>query len=432
MIAWTGVKGMAGAVALLVIVGAGCSDDASSDGSGSGSSGSSASSGDGDGDGDGDGGNNCPEGGANSGAPRTPSLGEPVLTTLEDQDSATTLRAGDLDGDGADDLLLSEIGKVLYYRSAGDGSFEPGAPLSVDMLTTFLGALEVADMDGDGVDDLIVGTQSADAENLSPVAVFWGGDGFPGEVTTISGGLIDVRADSIGVGDLDGDGVLDVAAHYPGSTFVSFGEGGRTFTETGPVAGAPLGTVLGVDVADLDADGKGEIAITSALFEYIVVDVGSDRSQQSREILGWGAIGGSPRWQDLNGDSAADITIGGSTHVYVAWNNGSGGFDAYEAGEYCTTEETLLAGGTPYFGVADWDRDGHLDLAVADAGDHQLKFMFGQAGTRDFTEYGSVPAADYNPAAVIPGDYDGDGIVDVGVFHDVSGTDGLFAVHPGQ
>lgn len=387
--------------------------------------------GDSGGDGDGDGGNNCPDGGANSGPSRIPDLAEPVTTELEDLNSLVSVVSGDFDADGADDLVLAKIGGARFFASNGDGTLAEAVELEIDPVVTFLGGARVDDLDADGIDDLVVGIQGADPMGPAPLAVFWGGDTFPADVTTVAGQALSVRADTVGVGDFDGDGSLDITGSSPAGSYVTYGDGSRGFTQAAMLPSVPAGLVLGVDAADIDADGRAEIMATSFLFEYFVVDIASDRDQSTRSFAGWGAIGSRATWRDLNGDNAADIAIGGATHVYVAWNDGDGDFNISRAGEYCTTEETTFAGGSPAFGVADYDRDGELDIAVADGQGNDLRFLFGQSGTRDFTNYSIYPVADFDPAAVAPGDYDGDGIVDVGVLHVGGGGKGLFATHAG-
>ena len=373
----------------------------------------------------------CPEGGWNQGVARTPNLAEAVMTALDDI-AVHGLASGDFDGDGDDDLVIVEFTKrALYLSSNGDGSFAAPVEIATPGPTTVhIGSVQVADLDGDGVDDLALGYQSGEVEP-AVVGVHWGGSDFPGARSDAIADVLNISADSFGLGDLDGDGAIDIGAQSKVGAYVIFGAGDRSFGDMRAVE-SPFGTGYHVGVADLDDDGRAEMMLTTLLFTYRFYDISTSRSVSFRDLPGWGALGGAPRWQDLNGDNAADLAVGGDTHVYVAWNDGDGNFGAYQAGEYCTAgPEAFSFGGHPHFGVADLDGDGELDIAVGEQEAHELAFLYGQAGDRDFREFGRLPAATYDPSAIVPGDYNGDGIVDLGVLYD-SSPDDSFGVHLGQ
>jgi hypothetical protein len=118
------------------------------------------------------------------------------------------MAVGDLDGDGKDDLVLSDGSDVfLIYYSKGDGTFYQSGQLSLGGQVQ-AGAFEVGDFNGDGRLDLAISLYPT-----NEVAMFFNQPG--GQFTLsyfVSGpGGYDMR-----VGDLNGDGNLGLAVEpYP-------------------------------------------------------------------------------------------------------------------------------------------------------------------------------------------------------------------------
>ena len=151
-----------------------------------------------------------------------------------------------------------------------------------------------------------------------------------------------------------------------------------------------------------------------------------------------GADGGSPAqrvlgrslsfFEDLDLDGAPDIVITGPSGIYVAWNQGGGEFEAYEADIYCTTtEDDLMPAASPLVAFADLDGDGETDVTVAESSDDELVFMVGRQQDDHLRRYARLPAGEVEPLAVLAGDFDGEGLADLAVLHDHPGSlDGPF------
>jgi hypothetical protein len=215
---------------------------------------------------------------------------------------------GDLDGDGIGDLLVGapyldaggEGGGGAYLLLGPlDGSeslADADARVLGDDANDFAGAALAfaGDVDGDGAEDLLVGAFGDDTSGIDAgtAAVFYGRPAGDRYLSTADARLTgettgDFAARSVAaVGDLDGDGFGDVAvsAHYrDGSAGAAYVMAGPVYglvslaTATARLFGEAGGDFAGIGVTgggDIDADGAPDLVVGAPASDRGAVDGG--------------------------------------------------------------------------------------------------------------------------------------------------------------
>ena len=334
--------------------------------------------------------------------------------------------AGDLDGDGTDELLVFGISADPVYRvwlldqPGGDLSLEDGdvwtiglagyvgdwPPMGGDLGGTpvvILPRLEDAwelelrgadtdlvarlelpgrgphverlpgDLTGDGLGDLVV----ADPEMYDDMGAVWV---VPGPVTTGSisdhaavlyGEDIENEAGNfVSAGDIDGDGILELAvASTVGRVWVA----DAPFTDLSLAACTAFdldgATTTMVAVGDLDGDGYGDLVANDAASP---TPAGRSTVFAGPSLEEVGGIASDGTWQegyvrsavDLDGDGNADVLVPGAT----CWNLPCAVVlrgpirGVVGSGDLVRAEGAGSLGAVP---VGDLDGDGVTDLAIA-------------------------------------------------------------------
>jgi hypothetical protein len=170
----------------------------------------------------------------------------------------------------------------------------------------------------------------------------------------------------LAAGDFTGDGHLDVVTVRGAGIYVTQGNGNGTFGSSTTYSTGR--TAAELETADLDGDGHLEIV--SADDSDVMVTVWHNGTPDAYPILPAFLPGGTPRAQglaiaDLNGDGKLDIAASGARSGYIAvlTGNGDATFDA-PTYTYADTEAGTFEGtGTlRTLSAADFDHDGGIDI----------------------------------------------------------------------
>jgi hypothetical protein len=225
--------------------------------------------------------------------------------------------------------------------------------------------------------------------------------------------------------DFNGDGIPDLAimASASNAVYILLGNGDGTFTAAN---GSPINGVgrtpcssptqasnCSMAVGDFNNDGNVDLVETSDFDNTVIILLGNGHGNFTPASGSPIAVGNFPEavaTGDFNNDGFLDLAVANANDntVSILLGNGDGTFNTVAA---------VPTGGFPfYLAVADFNGNGIADIAVSNEADSTVSVLLGN-GDGTFTPAPNSPIQNfnYNPAQIVAADFDGDGHPDLAV-----------------
>jgi len=309
-------------------------------------------------------------------------LAPPLTFTLPDTNQViAAINWGDLDGDGRPDVVVASTSPVaggftlwLYPNQGVPGSFTTDSLAPPQIIDSEAAAppsaLLFQDIDGDGVKDIVALYDSGYATvylNLSQAGTF-----SLQPPVVIAGGLL-VRA----VADLDIDGLPDLVTTPPAGGPVMIAQNTSTPGQVSFAAPVPIAGNYQLDdlkVADLNQDIRPEIIIAARNPPQLLIlpNVSAPGTLSSNSFgapisVPEGGVAGTTQLgvADFDGDGQVDLAVSVSCLDVVRVFRNIGPPGAVSATSFAPGIDFHLPGTPQSLEVADLDGDGRPDLITA-------------------------------------------------------------------
>ena len=326
--------------------------------------------------------------------------------------------ARDLNGDGLLDIVVlgtsgypgrMEVASVLLAR--GNGIFEPHADFGTSLPSAQ--SAVIGDLNGDGIEDIAV----VGGPGVSVLEGRGSGDFvFNGEYFTHLG------AQSIALADVNRDHLPDLVVTYASAGFVTvlFGRSDGLFFDKKDLA-MPVGSKH-LTLEDLNGDSIPDLVMAVAESSSVSVLPGvGDGTFGPGARLGAVSKPTDVLLSDLNRDGRSDLVVvnSDSSSVSTFLGTGDAGFGA--------RQDWPVGPGPSTVATADFNGDGQTDMAVLNAAPSaagSISILIGDGSGR-FPTRTDLPFV--RGLKVIAADLNGDGVTDL-----AAGSNGAAAIFPGN
>ena len=329
--------------------------------------------------------------------------------------ASPVIASADFNSDGKPDLFVVPQSGTNFsvLLGNGDGTFQPAKNTNVGVSFS---AVIAVDLNGDGKPDIL------GAAGSGVFILLGNGDGTFKPATVYPVGPI--FNDLILTGDFNADGKLDILVVGGGNDFaVLLGNGDGTFRPA--ISSTPgLSAPVGVAVGNFNHDGKLDLI-------WAVSDLAST---QTFVLLGKGdgtfhapsaaiPVAGPLAVYDLDGDGNLDLVMQACSPVICSMSPLLSIFKGNGDGTSIHTHDYALnfnASGSNNVVIADFNNDGHVDLALSSS------MLLGHGdGT-----FAAAPALGTLGNPVVSGavgDFNGDGFADMAIWDGLSSLKVLLA-----
>jgi enediyne biosynthesis protein E4 len=354
--------------------------------------------------------------------------------------------AADYDGDGFQDIYITNYGRNALFKNTGKGTFVDVTDKAGVASPGWSTCAVWFDFDNDGKLDLFVSSfvfydpsqnvLCTDDQNRRyycipryykprPSRLFRNnGDGTFSDVSTETGiGSYPGKSFGAVATDVNNDGWLDLfVANDTVQNFLFVNQGGKKFEEVGLAAGVAFSQAgrarsgMGVDAADYDGDGWQDLFVANIDYEFFSLyhnekdvtftDEPREIAAATQLLSGWGL-----RFFDYDNDSDPDLLlVNGHPDDFVEMHNARVKYKeplvlfANNGGEFKNVSQNSGAVFSRNFSgrgmiTGDFDNDGDLDVGVSNNGEAPL-LLRNEGGNKNNWLGLTLVATKSNPAAV--------------------------------
>ena len=300
------------------------------------------------------------------------------------------IRIADVNNDGKLDIIGSSpaLGNFLVYAGNGDGKFKTPTT-SVAAKNNF--NFELVDINADGKLDIVTQIGNGSTTGTNGVGVMLGnGNGVFKAQTTFNLGT-GITPVNLAIGDVDGDGKLDITtANYQNdSASILLGNGNGGFTISPTTVKLGDGPKM-VALADMNNDGKLDLVSVNYLGNNISIALGNGNGTflpavhkatifQPKQL----------KITDMNGDGKLDVLVSGA-QIWLHPGNGDGTLG---------NKTSLFTTSNTAFAVADINNNGVLDLAVVSSSNASAVQISSMMKSLSSALQNPIAIPPYNPSA---------------------------------
>jgi hypothetical protein len=296
---------------------------------------------------------------------------------------------GDLDGDGKPEMVVANNGSntVSVFRNTSSvGSITTSSFASkVDFTTgTSPQAVSIGDLDRDGRPDLAVANAGSNTVSIFRNTSSVGSINIAGKVDFTTGSI----PYSVSIGDLDGDGKPDLAVANDGSNTVSI------FRNTSFIGVINTGSFASkvdfatgtepqsVSIGDLDGDGKLDLATANNISNTVSVlrntsSLGSITTGSFAGKVDF-ATGSSPNSvsiSDLDGDGKSDLATANYSVNSISVFQNTSSVGSITTGSFANKMDFTTGSGPYSVKIGDLDGDGKPDLVSVSLNANTLSIL---------------------------------------------------------